>query len=65
MPLYISSGLGITMVNETSVINVDPGIQLIPASTHPPYCKMVVYHPDNKNPLLPAFLKLFKNEKRH
>lgn len=63
LPLYICSGLGVSMVNETPMISIDPRVQLIPVDTHPAYSKMVVYHPDNKNPLLPAFLKLFETEK--
>ena len=62
LPLYISSGLGVTMVNQTPSISVDPRVRLIPLATHPPYIRIVVCHPDNKNPLLPPFIKLFQEK---
>lgn len=63
LPVYVSLGLGMTMVNHTSILGIDPNVSLIPVEEASSVEKVMCYNKTNKAPIVDKFLKIYLSEK--
>lgn len=64
IPLYVSLGVGVTIVNETHILRDDPNIGTIPLDRLVPIVKVLCFNKNNMSTLTERFLKVFE-EIRH
>lgn len=60
LPQYVTLGLGMTIVNETHVLSLDPSVKLCPFTNMEPIHKVLCYNCRSKNDVSGKFIELFE-----